>query len=97
MIGADADPHGALAYRELADAMLAVHGCHGEARQRFGDDARTLLLGDRLMRLVLERLHGLAVVVVAYPAFERHARAGRAPFELALARSRIDDGGRDLE
>ena len=40
------------------------------------------------MRLVLERLHGLAIVVIAHPAFERHAGAGCALLELALARGR---------
>src|SRR5262245_1639534 len=97
MVRADADPNGAVPDRELADAMLAVHGRDGETRHGLGNDALTFLLGDRLMRFVLERLHGFAFVVIADPAFERHAGARRAAFELTLARGRIDDGGGDLE
>src|SRR5688572_18445417 len=97
MIRADADPDGAIADCELADAVLAMHGRDRESRHGLGNDARAFLLGDRLMGLVLERLHGFAVVVVAHPPFERHAGPRRAAFEVALARGRIDDGRRDLE
>src|SRR5262245_64380229 len=97
MIGADADPNGAVADGELADAVLAEHARDGELPERLGNDARPFLLGDPLMCLVLERLHGLAVVVIADPPFERHAGARGSAFELTLARGRIDDGGGDLE
>src|SRR5688500_1687935 len=46
MIGADADPHGAIADRELPHAMLAVDGRNGEPLQRLYDDARAFLLCD---------------------------------------------------
>jgi len=97
MIGAHADPNRAIAYAQLADAMLTEHARDGELLERFRNYARPFFLGDALMRFVLERLHGFAVVVITNPTFEGHAGARAAALELTLARGRIDDGGGDTE
>src|SRR6185295_13698940 len=93
----DPDPHRAVADRELADAMLAKRSVDRKPLLRFGQDLRALFLGNAFVRLVFERLNGFAVVVIADPAFERHARTGGALHELALARFGVDRHRRDLE
>src|SRR5689334_16325864 len=97
MPGRYADPHRTVADRELAYAVLADRGFNCEPLLRFGQDLRALFLCYTCVRFVFEGLHRLALVVVADPPFEGHARAGNALHELALARFGVDRRRRDLE
>src|SRR5690606_20914227 len=87
---ADADPDGAVADRERADAVLGMDLENVEALLRLRDDLLAFGDGDRLVRLVFERGHGLAFVMVADPALERDARAGALVAQARLERVWID-------
>src|SRR5690606_1718825 len=97
MGGAHADPDGAVADREGADAMLGVYRQHFEALARLREDPLPFRNGDRLVRLVLERGDALAVIVIADPTFERHAGARAVVAQARLECPRIDGAAVDLE
>ncbi|MFO1428257.1 MAG: hypothetical protein U1F11_15065 [Steroidobacteraceae bacterium] len=66
----DTDPDRELADRERADAVHAARVLHAEARDGLLDDALALAHRELFEGLVLEPRDGVALVVVAHPAFE---------------------------
>src|SRR5690606_4627002 len=95
--GAHADPARTVADLEPADAMLGEDLEHVETLLRLGDDLLALGDGDRLVRLVLEQGDLVTVLVIAHPAFERHARAGARVTKALFERARIDRGRANRE
>jgi len=77
MRGAHADPHRQFTDAECAHAVHAGRARHAEAGHGLGDDAFALLDRQCLERLVLEALHGAALVVVAHPTLEAGVAARR--------------------
>ena len=65
--------------------MLAARRGECEAPSASRGSVRPFLLRDPGVRFVFEREHGLAVVVIPDPTFERDARAGRIGDERAFS------------
>ncbi len=90
MRGRNAGPDGEIADLEMPDAMDAQGVSNRKFFASFGEDAGTLFFGECGERFVLERLHGMALVMIAHPAFEGDACAGVSVAERCLERSRIE-------
>src|SRR4051794_12678151 len=70
MIGADTHPHREIADRERADPMDAADLAHAKPFDRVGEDRLSFAECERPVCLIVELKHGLAVVVIAHPAFK---------------------------
>src|ERR1700694_383843 len=92
MRGADSDPHCHIAQVERPDAMDAQHVLHGEAPQRFGEDALTFLHREFLECLVFQASDVLPLVVIPNPAFKADVAACARVEQLAPRLSGIDGG-----
>ena len=79
-----------LADRERADAMYAARGAKLEPGAGLREDRFAFRLRERAVGLVVEPLHFARFVVIAYPAFERHAAARSHVRKRALFRVGVD-------
>lgn len=97
MCGGDGSPYSHVTDGQMAYAMHAGRTKEREFRLRFSEDARALTLGEFGKSLVLERAHGVAVVVIAHPAFEYDAGARTRVDQLAMQSVWVEGRGGDLK
>ncbi len=97
VFGRHADPNSEVAELQVAGAMHGDAAHEGEFFARLGEDLLALALGERDVGLLVERLHGLALVAVAHPTLEGDTGARAGIGERTLQGGGIEGDGGDSE